>query len=607
MVRVIRRLVGPMALLGLLLGSVPVARAQTAAPACVAPLTLTLAAIPADDPTTPPGTVEVQVPLYPGATPTDVPMALPTSDLFSSHFVKVAQAEYLVPTDWTTAQSWYQAAFAACGFHPDGLFGPGDVSGTGVISEGFGVRDANGVHIDLTFEKGPNGGALLLYDAYAITPPPPITLVPGNPSAITIAAWRPTYGQVELLRSVTVRDPAAIAALQQQLNSLPRFDTPSLAPGDGSHDTLQISYPDGHVLDGDVSVGAPYSVYVGSQAAVVTQSLLDLLASLLRCPGAVRFGWPYDACRLAVLSRQALTHDGASRFLGWSQDGSQYLYLDRGTLWAGDVTTGNLRVLPDNEVSSKPVNFAVFDDLADARDILFRPRLESGYGPLVAVDAKNLKKRHTIGWAPRTAVVGTQAGSEASPWSNTLNPSFPHIWFRRRNRLVGIDPGNRNDVVDLPFRLPRRSLVTVSGDGLSAAVATDHRLMLRSTRTGKLIRRLTFAHSVKALSWSTDNRTLAYVEGGRLHDVDVRTGQRHALASAAGHVGGMTWDPYGHVLAASVGGRLLFVNADGSGLGTLEWNATTPNWNPTAPLLGYTRRHGKGHDAWLDSLSPLAS
>jgi hypothetical protein len=64
----------------------------------------------------PPGTVVIHVPLYPGAVPSTRRYTLLPVSGPDSTYTKGAWAEYLVPADPATADTWYRQAFARRGY-----------------------------------------------------------------------------------------------------------------------------------------------------------------------------------------------------------------------------------------------------------------------------------------------------------------------------------------------------------------------------------------------------------------------------------------------------------------------------------------------------------
>jgi hypothetical protein len=74
----------------------------------------------------PPGTVVIHVPLYPGAVPSTRRYTLPPFSGPESAYTKGAWAEYVVPADPATADTWYRQAFARRGY---GVSGQSTIAG----------------------------------------------------------------------------------------------------------------------------------------------------------------------------------------------------------------------------------------------------------------------------------------------------------------------------------------------------------------------------------------------------------------------------------------------------------------------------------------------
>jgi hypothetical protein len=582
---------------------------------CSTPLTLTLrpgltepnnhVSMPAA-PNIPPGQVVIHVPLYPGATPSTLPMPHAAYSYPASRYLKSATAEYELSTDWTTASNWYRQAFTACGYTEAGS-GSSGLHGV-TVSIGITMRDPQHppLEVALAFTHGPAGKTLVLYVAHTIALPPQPAMVPGSPRAVTIVSYRPlVQGQLAATRPnkyVIVRDSQSIRDLIHHLNALPSPGGVMSCPADnGSHDELIFAYPDGRHLTVDVGVQGCRLVHSGNTNgfAGADNGLFLLLDALLARKTAVHLGAPFDARTLRLAARQAHTTDGSASFLTWNAGGTEYVYLDRGALWVADRDNRWRR-----EIAAGPVGQGAFDT---SGDFLYRPLVRGALGPLTVVASASRidHYRYSVSWAPRTPIVGTQAGM-GTPWSNGLE-GCSYVWFPQGKRLVGIDPHYRSDTERSGLRLPPPTAgtrVAVSCDRSLAAIATPTGgLEIREVQSGTLVRRLRPPEPVTGLSWGTDNRTLAYVTGGiggTLNAVDTATGREHLLVRLGGDtVQGMTWDPYAHALALSclnrstLEGELEVVNADGTGLRVLERQGGSlparPQWSNRGGVIGYTR------------------
>jgi hypothetical protein len=605
----IMQLLAPASLRAASVGGMPTASG------CSAPLTLALrpgltepnnhVSMPAA-PNIPPGPVVIHVPLYPGATASRLPMPHAAYSYPASQYLKAATAEYEVSTDWTTASNWYRQAFMACGYTEAGS-GSSGVRGV-TVSIGITMRDPGHAPLEvaLAFTHDPAGKTLVLYVAYTIALPPQPAMVPGTPRSVEILSYRPlVQGQLAASRPnkyVIVRDSQSIRDLIHHLNSLPAPGGVMSCPSDnGSHDELIFGYPDRHHVTVDVGLRGCRIVRSGSTVGTgLTDSrLFSLLASLLARKTAAHLGAPFDARTLRLVARRVHTTDGSATFLTWNPGGTEYTYLDHGALWVADRDNRWRR-----EISAGPVAQGSFDATGD---FLYRSVVHGGLGPLTVVaQASRLDHyRYAVPWAPRTPIVGTQAGM-GIPWSNGT-VGCVHVWFSTGGGIVGIDPHYRSDMAHSRVRLPSLTAATriaVSCDGSLVAIATPTGgLLIRDVQSGRLLRRLSPTSPVTGMSWGTDNHTLAYVTGGingMLSDVDAQSGRQHLLARLGGDtIQGVTWDPYAHTVAFSrldrttLEGELDVVNADGNGLRALDRRggslAARPQWSNFGGVIGYTR------------------
>lgn len=589
--------------------------ATPTASGCSTPLTLTLrpgltepnnhVSMPAA-PNIPPGPVVIQVPLYPGATLSSRPMPHAAYSYPASQYLKTATAEYQVSTNWTTASNWYRQAFLACGYTEAGS-GSSGVHGV-TVSIGITMRDPSHppLEVALAFTHGPAGKTLVLYVAYTITLPPQPAMVSGTPRSVEILSYR-SFAQGQLAASrpnkyVTVRDSQSIRDLIHHLNSLPPPGGVMSCPSDdGSHDELIFGYPNRPHVTVDVGLRGCQIVRSGNTVGtgLADSGLFRLLASLLARKTAVHLGAPFDARTLRLVARRIHTTDGSATFLTWNPGGTEYTYLDRGALWVADRDNRWRR-----KIAAGPVAQGTFDD---SGDFLYRPVIHGGLGPLTIVPqaSRHDYHRYPVSWAPRTSIVGTQAGM-GMPWSNGT-VGCVHVWFTTGGELIGIDPHYRMDTAHSRIHLPRLTAATriaVSCDGSLAAIATPTGgLQIQDVQSGRLLRRLSPPSPVTGLSWGTDNTTLAYVTGGiggTLSAINATTGRQHFLVRLGGDpVQGMTWDPYAHTVAFSrlarttLDGELDVVNTDGSGLRVLDLLggslAVRPQWSNFGGVIGFTR------------------
>ncbi len=589
--------------------------ATPAATGCSAPLMLTLrpgliepnnhVSMPAA-PNIPPRPVVIQVPLYPGATPSSLPMPHAAYSYPASQYLKAATAEYAISTDWTTASNWYRQALMACGYT---LAGSGSSGVHGVtVSIGLAMRDPMHapLEVELAFTHGPAGKTLVLYVAYTITLPPQPAMVPGTPRTVEILSYRAlVQGQLAASRPnkyVIVRDSQSIRALIHHLNSLPPPGGVMSCPSDdGSHDELIFGYPDRPRVTVDVYLRGCRFVRSGTTVgfAGADNGLFRLLTSLLARKTAVHLGAPFDARTLRLVALRIHTTDGRASFLTWNPGGTEYTYLDRGALWVADRDNRWRR-----KIAAGPVAQGTFDA---SGDFLYRPLVHGALGPLTVVaQASRLDHyRYAVPWAPRTPILGTQAGM-GPPWSNGT-VGCVRIWFTQGEGIIGIDPHYRSDVAHSRVRLPPLTAATriaVSCDDSLVAIATPTGgLQIRDVQSGRLLRRLSPPSPVTGLSWATDNHTLAYGTsgiGGTLSDINATSGRQHLLVRLGGDtVQGVTWDPYAHTIAFSrlarttLAGELDVVNADGSGLRALDrlggWLAALPQWSNFGGVIGFTR------------------
>jgi hypothetical protein len=202
-----------------------------------------------------------------------------------SWYRKDARIAYLAPANGNTVQAWYSTAFEGCGFHPSGSGSTGSRGGIVVqsLSFSFGSRDYD--QITLSFQQAGAGRTLVLYAASVITLPPPQILVPGSPTAATVAYYT-SYAAAAVPRAVVPIQPGAtLSALVRELNHLPVVDGIEFCPLDtGAHDTIWFGYA--HRPPLLLSVGLSGCRYAGRGANLAvahsTNTLLRLLDRIER-------------------------------------------------------------------------------------------------------------------------------------------------------------------------------------------------------------------------------------------------------------------------------------------------------------------------------------
>jgi Tol biopolymer transport system component len=139
--------------------------------------------------------------------------------------------------------------------------------------------------------------------------------------------------------------------------------------------------------------------------------------------------------------------------------------------------------------------------------------------------------------------------------------------------------------------------VSLSPNGRRVAFRTGSKLeVVNVDGTGRRVV-LTGGMSGDSLSWSSDNRTVAFIgdnaDGHRLRVVDVETGTTSALGADIRDVNAIDFHPTDQQIAFVALGRLQTIRADGTGLRTI-YGAKPPalysvDWSPDGRRLSFTR------------------
>jgi hypothetical protein len=123
-------------------------------------------------PDIPPDPVFVAVPVYPGAEPATSTSTEPVGLGPDSPYIKSAAVMYAAPTDPEAAVTWYAQAFTACGYVP----GPGSavMQGSGQVTrvQAYSSPTIPSLNLGLSIAPSPAGGALIEYEAAALSFPP---------------------------------------------------------------------------------------------------------------------------------------------------------------------------------------------------------------------------------------------------------------------------------------------------------------------------------------------------------------------------------------------------------------------------------------------------
>jgi hypothetical protein len=127
---------------------------------------------PAED--IPPDPIQLTVPLYPGARPTERTQERPQCQVPASLYLKSATAVYEVPASKHGAETWYRAAFQQIGFEVRGWGTATLGSNPTDLVQGLHFERSNAPHlaIDLSFQTVEDGWTHVLYLASAETLPP---------------------------------------------------------------------------------------------------------------------------------------------------------------------------------------------------------------------------------------------------------------------------------------------------------------------------------------------------------------------------------------------------------------------------------------------------
>jgi len=614
------------------------ARSAAAGPgACVTPLVLTLQpgqhfpggtsqTLPSD---LPPGPVSLQLPVYDGAVPTQEGEKLPSFTVPGVDYMKSASTTYRTPDGIETVQTWYLAAFKACGYT---TFDSQTSEHNGVqVSQGISftaTRSGLNTRISLSFAASDIGGTLILYVAIVITPPQypvagSILRVPGEPVELRITQYRGVHsgvGDPRPIRYVDIRDPVVATSLADEINHLPKLLGVTYCPvDDGSHDAVVFRDADGSVhpvyvgLLGCRSVNAPKAPSGSAGADPQLQPRID---ALLHSPGSAVPPFPFDARGLPVRAVRQLGGT-PGQFLSTGIDKSRLLYLSHGSLFMVGAAHGSPRLL----------GTGITDATFDKRDMYVLARKSSTRGASRLFLINTSTRRSIPFQLPSGSVLlGRIAGPHRAGLSDALACGSFYVWFVRARRVEAID-------LSLPvhhrFRMAgflpphlntRQMAISCSGNQIAAVEPGKglvvHNVGSTQIEAGRAQSRVP-AKGVTFFAWAPDDRHLAYRANRTLLVLDVRTGRVHPIL----HVGtdrilGAAWDPWSRVLALSLtpsgvrpsASHIVLVNSDGkhagrlslpfNGSSTLRWSV----WN--GQTLGVTRVTSRGTQAWAVRLSP---
>jgi hypothetical protein len=606
---------------------------------CDSPLQLTLepgqhfpgaqpGAVPGD---LPPGSVALDLPLYPDATPTQEQQKQPSFMVPADLYMKSASAMYAAPGNPGPIMSWYQDAFRACGYADQGTQTSGQ---NGVqLSQGFEVTRKDGrdtYDISLSFAAAQDGRTLILYVAIALTPPDypvagSILRVPGVVTGVTITRYsgmNPGPRALRPLRTVDVQDAATAAALADEINYLPKLTGVSMScpQDDASHITLLFRDAD----------GSTRPVYVGLRGCQLVRApeapagrlyddakLLPRLEALLQGTGSRSVKYPFDAASLR-LSRVRQLGGLPGRFLSTGQCGSNLLYISRGDLFIAPAAGGTPRLLARRIADA---GFSINDRLAVAR-----PAASRDLTDLRLIDTK--ARTTTRFGLPRGAqLIGRTAGASSPGLSDAAACNLQYIFFVDGRSLGGIDPlhPTHDRFTSAPF-LPspvrgQRMAISCSGVWL-ASYQPGHGLLIsnvgrQQAAGGDPFRRLA-VRDLSFLSWAPDDQHLAYRAGASVSVLDIHTGKVHeVLHVGRDHIHGAAWDPWSHVLALSVSSpaasptssRIVLANVGGRATGELKlpfMGAARLDWAVwKGETIGMTRMTARGTEAWAVSVPAL--
>jgi hypothetical protein len=608
---------------------------------CTEPLTLTLQpgehwpgidsnAVPDD---LPPGTLQVALPLYPGAAPTTEQEQRPGFTVPGDPYLKSASATFEVAATMTQARTWYRAAFAVCGDAAPDTFGRGGNAGQPPVDYFIGYTHHDGrntIYISLSFATAKDGGTLVLYVAVALTPPAypvagSILRVPGKPVSVRITRYNginPGPHESRPVRTVNVTDVAVSADLADEINHLPKVTGRYFCPWDDySHITLVFTDADGsqHVVRIDLRgcefVHAPPAP---NGRLFDDPHLLPRVLGLLTSAGSRAVALPFDARTLKPVSVRRLGGT-PSRFLSTGGNGTDLLYLSGGDLFIESATGGSPRLLVRGIADA---GFATSDSY-----VLARPRSSGNLSHLLLIDTgTGTSIRFAL---PRQAsLLGRVAGAGVPGLSDALQCFPQYVFYRKGRAFAGVDPEHPgNDRFSYDGALPEPSPGELVASGCSGSVAAifrpghglkvTHPVGSPAGDAGHVVFRLLIDH-VSFLSWAPDEEHLAYRVGGTLSILDSRNGRSRVLLHlGSSTIRGAAWDPWSRVLALSVSppgepasrARVLLADIDGkgtrylplpfTGASRLEWSV----WQGTA--LGITRVTPHGTQAWVATLPSL--
>jgi hypothetical protein len=194
----------------------------------------------------PPGTLSVDLPLYPGAIPTDEQEEMPSFTVPGTTYLKSGSVTYHVPGTQAAVLRWYRTALKACGYAHSGSQSSGR-AGT-VLSQAISVSRTQGstrIDTSISIAAANDGGTLILYVGTATVPPVypapgSILRVSGAPVFLRITEYAGfDAGPIsnKPVQSTTVHDAAEVQSIAGEINHLPKYITEAVAcpKDDGSH------------------------------------------------------------------------------------------------------------------------------------------------------------------------------------------------------------------------------------------------------------------------------------------------------------------------------------------------------------------------------------
>jgi hypothetical protein len=301
----------------------------------------------------PPGNLQLDLPLFPGAVHTDEQAERAAFGVPSTLYMKSACVTYRTESDQQTVLNWYGDALTARGYARSSA--QTSRKAETVVAQGISLVREEGttrIEVSISVIAAKDGGTLLFHVATAVVPPVypvpgSVLRVPGSPVSLEItqyAGLNPGPHTLQPLRSITVHDEATVQSIVDEINHLPKLTgyVISCPDDDGSHLTLVFHEAAGarHVVRVGLR-GCQFIAVPPAPAGRVRDNpgLLQRLTALLNGPGSRAIPYPIQAEILTVVHARQLG-SAPGRFLSTGQNGSTLLYLSGDDLFMEPAAGG---------------------------------------------------------------------------------------------------------------------------------------------------------------------------------------------------------------------------------------------------------------------------